>query len=317
MQHAHGQTGPATQAGHGVIEPRAMRTLLIALLSIAGAARATTLDELLAKNLAARGGAANLQKLQTLRLTGRASFAGRGGAKIESAWAQVQKRRRQVPLGSHPPGPHRGRGLRRQGGLELSPFQGRREPERASQDDARGAGAGGRPRRPAGRLAREGPAGRVPRHRGRRRHAGAQAARRAQGRRRPVRLPRSRLLPRDPHRQRAAQCAAPSEITETDLGGYEQVAGVWIPFSIESGQQGRAADAALHASSTPRPTSSVDDALFRFRRRAPVRARSSLAGPTQAAPPCAAPPPAPPHAAASSTPASSPASARATSARRR
>ena len=28
------------------------------------------------------------------------------------------------------------------------------------------------------------------------------------------------------------------EISETDLGGYEQVAGVWIPFSIESGSKG-------------------------------------------------------------------------------
>jgi len=52
-----------------------MRILLIALFALSGAARAVTLDELLAKNLAARGGAANVQKLKTLRLTGRAVFS--------------------------------------------------------------------------------------------------------------------------------------------------------------------------------------------------------------------------------------------------
>ena len=40
-----------------------MRTLLLALLAVSGAARAITLDEVLAKNLAARGGAANVQNL--------------------------------------------------------------------------------------------------------------------------------------------------------------------------------------------------------------------------------------------------------------
>ena len=72
-----------------------MRVLLFALFALSGAARAVTLDELLAKNLAARGGAANVQKLQSLRLTGRAVFTGgmgRRGGSIEMAWAQVQKR---------------------------------------------------------------------------------------------------------------------------------------------------------------------------------------------------------------------------------
>src|SRR5258706_240552 len=117
-----------------------MRTLLLALFALAGAARAITLDEILAKTLAARGGAANVQKLKTLRLTGRVFFTGfsRGsGGKVESAWAQIQTR----------PGKYRSE-ITRQGltavqawdgkeGWKLAPFGGRREPERASQDDAR------------------------------------------------------------------------------------------------------------------------------------------------------------------------------------
>jgi hypothetical protein len=73
---------------------------------------------------------------------------GRGGGKIEMAWAQVQKR----------PGKFRSE-VTRQGltavqawdgkeGWKLAPFGGRREPERASQDDAR-ARAGSRYRRPS------------------------------------------------------------------------------------------------------------------------------------------------------------------------
>src|SRR5256885_7882164 len=71
-----------------------MRILLLALFAFGGGARAITVDELLAKNLAARGGAENLQKLKTLRLTGRAFFsgAGRRGARVGSARAQGQKR---------------------------------------------------------------------------------------------------------------------------------------------------------------------------------------------------------------------------------
>src|SRR5256885_10726959 len=71
-----------------------MRILLLALFAFGGGARAITVDELLAKNLAARGGSENLQKLKTLRLTGRAFFsgAGRRGARVGSARAQGQKR---------------------------------------------------------------------------------------------------------------------------------------------------------------------------------------------------------------------------------
>src|SRR5438477_10653307 len=75
-----------------------MRTLLLVLFAVAGAARAITLDEILAKNLAARGGAASVHKLQTLRLTGRAfctAFSRRSGGKAESAWAQIQTRPRK------------------------------------------------------------------------------------------------------------------------------------------------------------------------------------------------------------------------------
>src|SRR3954464_14694317 len=69
-----------------------MRMLLVAFLFLAGSAHAVTLDELLAKNIAARGGAANVQKLRSLRLTERVVFSGGGRfrGRIQMVWAQVQ-----------------------------------------------------------------------------------------------------------------------------------------------------------------------------------------------------------------------------------
>lgn len=31
----------------------------------------------------------------------------------------------------------------------------------------------------------------------------------------------------------------PGALNETDLGGYDEVAGVWFPFSVESGEKGK------------------------------------------------------------------------------
>ncbi len=98
------------------------------------------------------------------------------------------------------PGPDRRRGLRRAGGVVAVAVPG--EARRAEGIGGRRARvrAGRGHRRTARPLAREGAPGRVPRDRGRGRHAGAQAARLAEGRRHEIHLPRSRLLPRDPRR---------------------------------------------------------------------------------------------------------------------
>ena len=50
-----------------------------------------TVDQLVAKNVEARGGAAKLDALRSLRVTGKAAF-GQGDRHIDADWAQVQKR---------------------------------------------------------------------------------------------------------------------------------------------------------------------------------------------------------------------------------
>src|SRR5438477_8993440 len=216
-----------------------MRPLLIALLGVAGAVRAVTLDELLAKNLAARGGAANVEKLQTLRLTGRAVFAGQGrsGAKIETAWAQVQQR----------PGKFRSE-VTRQGltavqawngkeGWKLAPFGGRREPERASQDDAR---ALAQDANLEGQLISWREKGSKVDYLGVEDVDGTPAHKLRvalkDGDVQYVFLDPDAFLEIRIVNERHVR--GTEQITEADLGAYGQVAGVWIPTSIDQGRKG-------------------------------------------------------------------------------
>ena len=79
-------------------------------------------------------------------------------------------------------------------------------------------------------------------------------------------------------------------VTETDLGTYEQVAGVWIPMSRESGREGRAAPPAHHDRARRGRTSRSTTPLFKLpaagprdgardRRRRRLRRRPSAAPP--------------------------------------
>jgi photosystem II stability/assembly factor-like uncharacterized protein len=216
-----------------------MRILLIALVALSGAARAITLDEVLAKNLAARGGAANVQRLKTLRLTGRVVFSGTGrrGSAIEAAWAQVQKR----------PGLFRSE-VTRQGltavqawngkeGWKLSPFRGRREPERASQDDAR---ALSQDADIEGQLISWREKGSKVEYLGVEDVDGTPAHKLRvalkDGDVQYVFLDPDAFLEIRVVNERRVRGS--EQITEADLGAYGQVAGVWIPTSINQGRKG-------------------------------------------------------------------------------
>ena len=290
--------------------------MALALVAVCASAHADPADDLLAKNLAARGGAEKLRAIKSLRSPAACGLRrrrlldrGRSGARSRSGPGMI---RSEVTLqGLTAVSAYDGKD-----GWSVEPFGGRRDAEKASADDAE------RSRRTPTSTARwstgaRRATGRVPRHRGRRRHAGAQAARHAQGRRHRVRLPRSRLVPRDPRRRRCSKVRGAEQITETDLGGYQQVAGVWIPFSIECGAQGRAAHAPHHASSAPRSTSTVDDACFKLPAPGARSARVIDAGPPTRSAPSAAPPPPAPSAGGRRRRHGVRASARATSARRR
>src|SRR2546421_5481700 len=110
--------------------------LLAGILLQAGAASALTAEEVVARNLSARGGAAKIAAIRSLRLSGAASFSF-GDNKVDVQWAELQKRpgmvRTEVSLqGLTAVDAYDGRD-----GWEVQPFSGRRDPHRTSADEAK------------------------------------------------------------------------------------------------------------------------------------------------------------------------------------
>jgi len=259
--------------------------VLVGALLQAGAARALTADEVVARNVAARGGAAQIAAVRSLRLAGTASFSF-GDTKVDVQWAEVQKRpgmvRTEISLqGLTAVDAYDGRD-----GWEVQPFSGRRDPHRTSADEAkdlqRSAEIGG----PLVAAAEKG-------HRveylGTEDLDGTPAHK--------LRVTRKdgdvQYLYLDPDYFLEIRVVTESKvrgverITETDLGGYEQVAGVWFPFSIESGEKGKPRNFRLTVERAE-PNVELDDALFRFP-TGPV-GRAVIPGPAPAQTAAAAPP---------------------------
>ncbi|MFN2545911.1 MAG: hypothetical protein ABR567_00610 [Myxococcales bacterium] len=213
-----------------------MRTLLIALLA-ATSANAITLDELLARNLAARGGAEKLRKLESLRLTGRSYLAGFGGSKVEAAWAQVQKRPNKIRSEVTRQGLTAVQAFNGKEAWKLSPFRGRREPERMSQDESRGLAQDADIQ---GQLLSWRENGSKVEYLGVEDVDGTPAHKLRvalkDGDTQYVFLDPDAFLEIRIVNERHVR--GTEQVTEADLGAYGQVAGVWIPTSIDQGRKG-------------------------------------------------------------------------------
>ncbi|MEP7042041.1 MAG: hypothetical protein ABI843_03200 [Dokdonella sp.] len=99
----------------------------------AGGVQAATLDELIAKNLEARGGLPKIQAIKTLKTSGKLRF----GEQFELSFTQYQK----APDSSRSEASLQGltavQAWNGQQAWQISPFQGRKDPEKLSADDAR------------------------------------------------------------------------------------------------------------------------------------------------------------------------------------
>jgi photosystem II stability/assembly factor-like uncharacterized protein len=246
----------------------------LGLLEQSGAA---PLDDILAKNLAARGGDARLRDVKTLRMTGRIVFGG-GDFSIDAAWAQVQKRpgavRSEITLqGLTQISAYDGRE-----GWTISPFSGRRDPEKSSDDDARAL---------AQQAEIDGPLiawrdkGHRVEHLGTEDTDGTAAIKlrvtRKDGDVQYVYLDPDSFLEIRITTVRKVRGA--ENITETDFGGYQQVSGVWIPFAIESGSQGAPRNARILVERAEINVP-VEDAWFKLPAPKVQAASVIVAGPT-------------------------------------
>jgi len=267
-----------------------MKALALAvglLVSLPLTARALDAAALLERNAAARGGREALAKLQTLRLTGR-FLAGTSGDSVQ-AWSRVVKRPGLFREDTSLQGLTYTDGWDGKDGWRFDPFQGRREAERVSADEAKGArldadldglllGAKGRGAT-VGYLGTEDVDG-TPAHKLRVTEPDGDVS--------DVFLEPDHGL--EIRVERRVKLRGVERVFEFDLGSYAQVEGVWIPFSIEGGGKGRPrswryvverADGNLPA----------DDALFRFpgaAAPAPLPALPAATAAARPAPPAAA-----------------------------
>ncbi len=108
-----------------------------ALVAPAGFAQdknALTVDELVAKNIEAKGGADALQALQSLRLSGK-MLVNQG--QIQLAYLQTKKRPAEVRTEASLQGMTMVQAYDGKEGWKIEPFRGRKDPEKMSADDVK------------------------------------------------------------------------------------------------------------------------------------------------------------------------------------
>src|SRR5438477_4840451 len=218
-----------------------------------------TVDELIAKNVAAKGGADALRALQSVRLTGKLLV---NEGQIQLAYVETKKRpgaiRDEVTL----QGMTAIQAYDGAQGWKVSPFQGRKDPEKMSADDTKSLMEDADIDGP---LVDWKAKGSTVEYLGTEDVDGTPAHKlkvvRKNGDVTFVYLDPDAFLEIRIISQRTEQ-GAQIEV-ETDLGDYEKIGGVFIPFSIEAGDKGsqNKQKVVLEKAEANVP---VDDTLFKF-----------------------------------------------------
>ena len=193
-----------------------------------------TLDELVNKNIEAKGGAEGLRALQSLRRTGKLLV---NEGQIQFAYSQVKKRPLDVRTEVTLQGMTAVQAFDGKEGWKISPFQGRKDPEKMSADDVKSLMEDAEMDGPlvdwkakqstVEYLGTEDVDGTL---------AHKLKVVRKNGDVNFVYLDPDHFLEIRILTQRIEQ-GAQVEV-ETDLGDYEKIAGVFVPFSIEAGRKG-------------------------------------------------------------------------------
>jgi len=219
----------------------------------------STVDELVAKNIEAKGGATALHNLQTLRLTGKVLVQ---QGQIELAYVEIKKRPDEVRTEASLQGMTQIEAYDGKEGWKISPFQGRKDPERMSADDVKALVEDSEIDGP---LVDWKAKGSTVEYLGTEDVEGTNAHKlkvvRKNGDVSFVYLDPDHFLEIRVVTQRTRHGAY--EEVETDLGDYEKAGGVFVPTSIESGRKG-APDKQRIIIDKVEANVSVDDAIFHF-----------------------------------------------------
>jgi hypothetical protein len=231
----------------------------IAPIQFAQDQRGPTVDELVAKNIEAKGGANALRSLQSLRLTGKLVV---NQGQIEFRYVQTKKRPGEIRTEATLQGMTAIQAYDGKDGWRVSPFQGRKDPEKMSADDSKSL---------VEDADMDGPLvdwkakGNTVIYLGTEDVDGTPAHKlkvvRKNGDVNFVYLDPDHFLEIRVLAQRVEH-GAQVEV-ETDLGNYEKVGGVFVPFSEEAGNKGSPDKQKIiidHGDANV----AVDDAAFRF-----------------------------------------------------
>jgi hypothetical protein len=216
-----------------------VKRLLVSTFAAAGllaavAAHALTADEIIARHVEARGGMEHLQALKSLKRTGRLVIP---GANIELSAMEVRLRPDEIRSEVTLQGMTAVQAYDGHGAWQIQPFQGRKDPERLPADQAKplaiaadidfplvGYGAKG------GKVA----------------YLGLEEVEGTPAYKLRLQLasgdeilyfidPDTWMIIRDVQKRKVRGA---EEVTETDYGDYERVAGVWVPMTEASGPKG-------------------------------------------------------------------------------
>ena len=263
--------------------------LVVSLALQSGAVHALTVDEIVTRYVAARGGAEKIQALRSVRLTGKLEF-GRRSSVVVADWGEIVKRPGTIRDETTMQGLTSVDAFDGKDAWSVSPFQGRRDPQRSSADETR---------QRAQQADIEGPLVRW-REKGHRvEYLGSEDVDGTSALKLRVSLKDgdTAYMFLDPdyfleiRRVMVRHVRGAEQVAETDLGNYAQVAGVWMPFSIESGRQGGPKNARITVEQAEANVE-LDDALFRYPAQKGSVARAIIAAPAGA--PASTKPPPPP-----------------------
>ncbi len=218
-----------------------------------------TVDDLVAKNVEAKGGAEALRAMQAVRLTGKMLV---NGGQLEFAYQQTKKRPGEVRTEATLQGMTMIEAFDGTQGWKISPFQGRKDPEKMSADDAKELMEDAEI---DGLLVDWKTKGSTVEYLGTEDVDGTMAHKlkvvRKNGDVSYVYLDPDHFLEIRTMTQRVKR-GAQMEI-ETDYGDYEKIAGVFLPFSIEAGRKG-STDKQKIVLEKADANVPVDDAAFHF-----------------------------------------------------
>jgi hypothetical protein len=243
---------------------RLIALFVIGVASISPAAetqdqKALTLDELVAKNIEAKGGADALRALQSLRSNGKMIV---NEGQLELAYLQTKKRPGEIRTEFTLQGMTAVQAYDGKEGWKISPFQGRKDPEKLSADDAKSLIEDAEIDGPlVDWKAKES----TLEYLGREDVDGTSAYKikvvRKNGDVNFVYLDPDHFLEIRILTQRIRHGA--QEEVEEDISDYEKIGGVFVPFSLEAGRKGDPdkQKIVIEKAETNVP---VDDAIFHF-----------------------------------------------------